>query len=131
MTRIFGLAAFAAVCLALVAAPAFGAKGGGSGTATITFAKSGSTARTSGAVAAGSSVSFAVTANVKPADVYSLWVANICSKNGVTVSAEYHPVQSWTAGPFVTAGTSCTAYVWKFPDTATPLKGGSMTYAVS
>ena len=128
MIRNLKFAAFTAVCLAVIAAPALGAKGG-AGTATIAFANAGSAART--APAAGSSVSFAVTANVKPSDVYSLWVANICSRDGVTVSAEYHPVQSWTAGPFTAAGTSCTAYVWKFPDAWTALKGGSMTYSVS
>ena len=129
MTRILKLAAFAAVCLALVAAPALGAKGGGNGTATIAFATSGSVLLAA-SPAEGSSVSFAVTANVKANDVYSLWVANICSENGVTVSAEYHPVLGWNAGPFTTAGTSCTAYVWMFPDAWTPLRGGSMTYSV-
>ena len=128
MIRSLKFAAFTAVCLALAAAPAFGAKGGGS--ATIAFANTGSALSATASPTAGSSVSFAVTANVKPSDVYSLWVANVCSRNGVTVSAEYHPVQGWTSGPFIAAGTSCKAYVWLFPDAWTALKGGSMTYSV-
>jgi hypothetical protein len=132
MIRKLRFVPFAAVAVALVAAPAFGAKGGGgaggNGTATIAFA---SAARTS-VPSAGSQVSFAVTANVKPSAVYSLWVANVCSRDGVTVSAEYHPVQDWSAGPFAldASGVDCTAYVWMFPDAWTPLKGGSMSYSV-
>ena len=128
MIRSLKFAAFTVVCAALLAAPAFGAKGGT--TATITFANSGSTLRTT-ATTAGSSVSFAVTASVRAADVYSLWVSNVCSVNGVTVSAEYQPVLNWTSGPFKAQGTSCKASVVVFPDVWTALKGGTMTYAVS
>jgi hypothetical protein len=136
MSRITKSAVFAAACLALVAAPAYAAKGGsgggGNGTATIAFATTGfAAAAGTGGTAASSSVSFSVTANVKSADVANLWVANICTQNGVTVSAEYHQVQNWVAGPFATSGSQCKAYVWMFPDAWTPLKGGSMTYSVT
>jgi hypothetical protein len=127
MSKKICLIGVAALCFALAAVPAFGAKGGN--TASIAFANTGLAAVS--APSAGSQVSFAVTANVKPSDVYSLWVENICSVNGVTVSAEGHPVQSWVASSFTAAGTQCTAYVWMFPDAWTPLKGASMTYSVS
>ena len=131
MSRTMKFAAFAVACLALAAAPAYAAKGGGGGnTATIRFASTGfaAAAATSGTSAG---VSFAVTANVKAADVPNLWVANICTDKGVTVSAEYHQVRDWVAGPFATNGSACTAYVWVFPDAWTALKGGSMTYSVT
>ena len=129
MSKKISLTAIAVLCFALAAVPAFGAKGGGGNTATIAFAGTGAAA--TAATAAGSQVSFSVTANVKPSDVYYLWVANVCTQNGVTVSAEYHPVQSWTAGTFTTAGTQCTAFVTLFPDVWTALKGGSMSYSVA
>ena len=129
MSKRISLIGVAALCFALAAVPALGAKGGGGNTATIAFAGTGAAATV--APSAGSQVSFAVTANVKSSDVYYLWVANVCTQNGVTVSAEYHPVQSWTAGPFTTAGTQCTAFVTVFPDVWTALKGGSMTYSVA
>jgi hypothetical protein len=109
-----------------------GAKSGkGGGVATIAFAAN--TGAAAVAPTGGSQVSFTVTANVKPADVYNLWVANVCSQNGVTVSAEYHPVQNGVAGPFTLtpSGTQCNAFVWVFPDAWTPLSGGSMIYSVS
>jgi hypothetical protein len=109
-----------------------GAKGSkGGGVATIAFA--GSTGGATVGPTGGSQVSFTATANVKPADVYNLWVANVCSQDGVTVSAEYHPLQSGVAGPFTLSpsGTQCNAFVWLFPDAWTPLSGGSMTYSVS
>ena len=132
MSKRISLIGVAALCFALAAVPAFGAKGGGGGggTATIAFASTGALATPAG-VRASTQVSFSVTASVKPSDVYYLWVANVCTQNGVTVSAEYHPVQSWTAGPFTTAGTQCTAFVTVFPDVWTALKGGSMTYSVA
>jgi hypothetical protein len=133
MSKRIALLGIAVVFALTVTTAAFAAKGGGTAggnnTATIAFANTGSAAIS--ALSTGSQASFAVTANVKPADVYSLWVANICSQNGVTVSAEYHPVQNWLAGPFTVTGAQCTAYVWLFPDAWTPLKGGSMTYAVT
>jgi hypothetical protein len=116
--------------LTVLATPAFGAKSGGRpGSATIAFATAGASIDPT----AGSQVSFAVTANVKPADVYSLWVANVCSQDGVTISTQYAPVQDWTAGPFTlpSAGAQCNAFVWLFPDAWTPLKGGSMTFTVT
>jgi hypothetical protein len=136
MSRIFKSAALAAACLGLVvAAPAGAGKssgGTGGNTATIAFASTGFAAAAAGP-SSGSSVSFKVTARVKPSAVYSLWVANVCSQDGVTVSAEYHAVQNWVAGPFTVSksGTQCTAFVWMFPDAWTSLKGGSMTYSVS
>lgn len=90
---------------------------------------------------AGGSVSFAVSATaVKQSDLYYLWVANLCYQNGNLVSAKYLPVQnpgpSGLSGPFSLdwsgGGTAqCTAYVWMFPASSTPLKGALMTYAVS
>jgi hypothetical protein len=134
MTRYLKLVSLAAICILALAAPAFGAKGGNGGggaVATIAFATPPGSAST--LPSHGSQVNFAVTANVKPSQLYSLWVANICSQNGVTVSAEYHPVSNSLAGPFTlgSSGEQCTAYVWLFPDAWTPLSGGSMTYSVS
>jgi hypothetical protein len=132
LTRYLKLASLAAVCVAILAAPAMGAKSGkSSGVATIAFAGAQTAATTAPVV--GSQVSFAVTANVKASDLYNLWVANVCSQDGVTVSAEYHPVLNGVSGPFTlnTSGTSCNAYVWLFPDAWTPLSGGSMTFSVS
>jgi len=134
MPRNLKFAALAVMCLGLAAVPAYAARGGAGGgsKATISFAGTGFAALA--APTSGSSVSFAVTApGVKPSDLNSLWVANVCSRDGVTVSAEYHPVQNWVAGPFTTsaAGTQCTAFVWVFPDAWTAVSGGSMSYAVS
>ena len=135
MSKRIALIGTAIVFALALTATAFAAKGGGNtgaaNTATIAFANTGFAAASG--PSAGSQVSFSVTANVKPADVFSLWVANICSQNGVTVSAEYHGVQNGVAGPFALAsgGTQCTAYVWMFPDAWTPLKGGSMSYTVA
>ncbi len=135
MSKRIALIGTAVVFALALTATAFAAKGGGNtggtNTATIAFANTGFAA--TGAPSAGSQVSFSVAANVKPADVSLLWVANICSQNGVTVSTEYHGVQNGIAGPFAlgSAGTQCTAYVWLFPDAWTPLKGGSMSYTVA
>jgi hypothetical protein len=132
LTRYLKLASLAVVCAAVLAAPAMGAKGGkGGGVATIAFA--GAQAAATVLPTGGSQVSFAVTANVKASDVDYLWVANICSLNGVPVSSEYHPVLNGTSGPFTLtpAGTQCNAYVWLFPDAWTALSGGTMTYSVS
>lgn len=135
MTRRIASATLVAVVSAVIAtAPALAARGGGggSGTATIGFAPSTSAPARFGV---GSQLSFAVTANVKPADVYSLWVANTCSQNGVVVSTQYAPVQDWLAGPFTLSWTggsaTCTAYVALFPDVWTPLRGGLMSYSVA
>jgi hypothetical protein len=90
---------------------------------------------------AGGTVSFAVSATaVKQSDLYYLWVANLCYQNGNLVSAKYLPVQN--PGPNGLAGSfsldwsgggaaQCTAYVWMFPQSSTPLKGALMTYTVS
>jgi len=80
-------------------------------------------------------VTFAVTANVKERDLYSLWVANKCRQDGVGVYIEAQPVHSGLAGPFTLNWTGggaaeCTAWVWIFPDSGTALSGGSMTYSV-
>ena len=132
MTRYLKLASLAVVCAAVIAAPAMGAKGSkGGGVATIAFA--GTQGSATVAPTGGSQVSFTVTANVKTADLNNLWVANICTKDDVTVSAEYHGVLNGLSGPFTLSpsGTQCNAYVWVFPDAWTPLSGGSMTFSVS
>jgi hypothetical protein len=97
---------------------------------TIEFAVA---ARSASWPVAGDVVSFRVgTTGVKARDLNSLWVANKCSQDGVLVYAEYLPVSDSLAGPFLLSwggGTaSCTAYVWKFPASETPLRGASMTY---
>lgn len=60
----------------------------------------------------------------KANDAYTLWAARVCDEQ-----AEYLPV-TWgdnndptdgTSGPFSTAGSNCTAYVWQFPDPTTPV----------
>jgi hypothetical protein len=111
-----------------------GSGGGGNSTATIAFAPSGGLAA-AGTPTVGSKVSFAVTANVKASSVPYLWVANWCYQNGVAVYAQFLPVQNWTAGSFTlnwSGGTAaCTAYVFLFPNTATPMSGGTMKYNVS
>ena len=58
------------------------------------------------------------------------FIGIINNPNGVVVSAEYQPVQNWNSGPFTATGSSCKASVHLFPDVWTPLKGGTMTYAV-
>ena len=132
MSKRISLIGVAALCFALAAVPAYGVKGGGGGmSATIAFVSNGASAPTTD-VSAGSQVSFAVTAKVKPSDVANLWVSNVCTdQNGVTISAEYHAVQSWVASPFTAVGARCTASVTLFPDVWTALRGGSMTYSVS
>jgi hypothetical protein len=98
---------------------------------TIAFANA---ARTSaGWPVAGDDVSFRVgTDGVKTRDLAKLWVANKCSQDGSLVYAQYLAVHNGQAGPFELSwggGTaSCTAYVWMFPSSESPLKGASMDY---
>ena len=129
------LVALAIAVVAVAATPAFAGKGGGSGgraSASIAFADA--TRLASTGARPGDSLSFAVTANLRESDMANLWVGNTCSRNGELVYAEYHPVQSGTAGPFTltgsTAGTSCRAWVWIFPELADSPRGGSMSYDV-
>ena len=84
----------------------------------------------------GQSVTFSVSTNAREKDLGSLWVANRCRQNGVPVYQEYHGVQSGTSGPFTLnwpggGAANCTAYVWFFPDTETPLTGLTSEYSVS
>ena len=85
-------------------------------------------------------VSFSVSRDIvkKKSDLYSLWVGNKCYVGGNLVSTEYQGVQ-WPisgdgyAGLFSlnsSRGAECTAYVWKFPSSETPLKDASVTYNV-
>jgi hypothetical protein len=81
----------------------------------------------------GDAVSFRVgTAGIKTGDIAKLWVANKCSQGGTVVYAQYLAVHDGLAGPFglswAGGGASCTAYVWMFPSSETPLKGASMSY---
>ena len=132
MSKRITLLGIVAVLALAVTGSGLAAKGGGGNTiASISFA-----ATSNAAVAApstGSQVSFAVTANVKPSQVYFLWVANVCSQNGVAVSAAYQPVLGGLSGPFTlpASGLQCTASVVLFPDVWTALSGGTMTYSVS
>jgi len=131
---IVSLAVLVGVLVALVG-PANAAKV----SATISFANK--TGFAAAAPAAGGGVSFAVNASaVKQSDLYYLWVANLCYQNGNLVSAKYLAVQN--PGPNGLAGefkldwagggaAQCTAYVWMFPQSSTPLKGASMNYSVS
>jgi hypothetical protein len=83
----------------------------------------------------GNSVSFAVSANVKERDLYSLWVANECFQDGVKIYAEYQPARDGVSGPFTLDWTngaaSCTASVWRFPDIGDVLAGGTTSYTVN
>ncbi len=144
-----GLAAEALLIAALVAAVALffspvyapakflagtdNAFAGGRQVASIALVAPTGAATTANWPAAGSQVSFSVTANVKASDVYKLWVANQCFQDGTKVYAQYQAVQNWIAGPFTLSwgggGTaSCTAFVFTYPMTATPLSGGTTTY---
>lgn len=138
--RIFVLAAVLGLLgAALTAGPALAGKGGngkggGHNAATIAFATTQTLSAESGP-SAGDPVTFAVSANVKKRDFYSLWVANKCSQDGVVVYVQHQPVYSGLAGPFTLNWTGggaaeCTAYVWMFPDSETALSGGSMNYSV-
>ena len=140
--RRFLAVGLAAVMLLTLTGTAFAAKGGNAGvtggngnnTATISLVEP-LAASLGSWPSVGDSVSFAVSANVKASDVYSLWVANYCYQDGVAVYQQFVPVQSGTAGPFTLSwsggAASCTAYVFLFPNTASPLSGGSLSYSVA
>jgi len=115
-------------------AGASGGGGGGGQSASITLISPARLAEGSWPTL-GSSVSFAVTANVNAHNLYSLWVANECFQDGVKVYAEYLAVRDGTSGPFTLAwaggAATCTAYVWRFPDVGDVLSGGTTSYAVN
>jgi len=135
--RAIMIAGVAVLMSALLAGSAVMAKGNGRVTATIEFANASDTFTPAleTSPARGGTVSFAVSASVhKESDLYLLWVANKCFQDGTTVYAEYHPVTNGLSGPFILGwsdggAAECTAYVWTFPDTETPLRGASMTYS--
>jgi len=128
--------AFAA-SLALGRAPAgagsvlAGVRGG------VTIAFANAAARTDSSwPAAGDSVSFRIgTDGVKARDVNKLWVANKCRQDGEVVYAQYLPVKDGLAGGFDLSwgggAASCSAYVWMFPSSETPIRGASMSYDAS
>jgi len=78
----------------------------------------------------GDQVTFAVDpVGVRDPDLHMLWVANVCTQDGVTTYAGYLPVtyssyhvgqahpfelpsDGWTSSP-----AQCTAFVWRLPDT--------------
>jgi len=136
--RVLLIAVASALMVSILASgSALAARGGNGGgtphTATIAFATA--QALSESGPGAGDSVTFAVTANVKERDLYSLWVANKCSQDGVVVYVQHQPVYSGLAGPFTLNWTGggaaeCTAYVWMFPDSETALRGASMNYFV-
>ncbi len=89
-------------------------------------------------------VTFVVTAEgTKPGD--DLWVANKCDGEGGIHSEEYRPVEdSGLAGPFTLGHApldggpqgswqggpaTCTAFVWLFPSSNSPLRGASLTFS--
>lgn len=84
---------------------------------------------------AGASVNMSVTASGY--DRYALWVANWCKSGSVAVSGQFAPVQ-WSSVGSTAQGSvafetpagvdSCTAYVFQYPTTHTPLKGSTVTY---
>ncbi len=142
--RRFLAVALAAALLITLSGTAFAAKGGNGGgngggsgnpAATISLMAPVGAAPTGSWPAVGSSVSFVVSANVKPNQVPYLWVANWCYQNGAAVYVQFQGVQNWTSGPFSLSwnggAASCTAYVFLFPNTNTPLAGGTTTYSVS
>ena len=116
-------------------AGASGGGGGGGPSASIALIEPARLAAGGSWPTVGSSVSFAVSANVKERDLYSLWVANECFQDGVRVYAEYLSVRDGTSGPFTLSwageAASCTAYVWLFPDVGDVLSGGTTNYAVN
>lgn len=132
--RRYSIMVVAALAAAALAIPAFAGngKGGGGGntSASISFASVNGAAATQPTY--GSSVSFAVSANVK--DPSTLWVTNACSQNGVTVYSQSAGAGSGTASGFTLnwaggGSAQCIAYVWQFPNAGTWLT--SMTYSVS
>jgi hypothetical protein len=138
--RVLLIAVASALTISILASgsalAARGGSGGGAGhnTATIGFATAQALSGEAGP-SWGDAVAFAVTANVKERDLYSLWVANVCSQDGVAVHVQAQGVRSGLAGPFTLNWTGggaaeCTAWVWIFPDSGTALSGGSMNYSV-
>ncbi len=115
----------------------FAAKGdGGKFIATIAFAGSSTFAVTSDGTVSGD-VAFAVTRSQASDEV--MWVTNKCfDAAGVEVSRLDLPVLwgMWysldgIAGPYATAGVTCTAYAtWK-PWTDRPISGATLTYNVA
>lgn len=70
------------------------------------------------------------------ANEYLLWVSVHCfDSEGVAVSAAFLPIQ-WpdgTAGPFSTDAASAvrgTAYVFEYPQTATPIRGTEIDFEI-
>jgi len=113
-----------------------GGNGGGGGpSASIALISPARVAAEGSWPALGSSVSFAVSANVKERDLYSLWVTNECFQDGVKVYAEYQPARDGISGPFTLdwagGAASCTASVWRFPDIGDVLAGGTTSYTVN
>ena len=133
IAAILGLAALAASAVYKPAAFIAGVGPVDAGRATVSIAFAGVTRADTSGPSAGSSVSFAIgTGSVKDRDVAKLWVANKCSQDGALVYAQYEAVRDGLAGPFVLAfegSATCRAYVWMFPSSETPLRGGSMDYA--
>lgn len=84
------------------------------------------------ATTSASSVGFNVEADLKKeSDLYKLWVANKCTQDGGMFTAEYQPVHDGKASGFtVASGSDCTAYVWMFPNSETPIRGASISYHV-
>jgi hypothetical protein len=101
------------------------------GRARVTISVDSGDAASAAAVSEGS-VAFNVQADLsKQSDVYKLWVANKCSKDGSMFTAEYQPVHDGKATGFtVESGMDCTAYVWMFPSSETPMRGASVSYHV-
>ena len=121
--------------LAVAATPAIAAKGGGGGKtqASISFASVDGRVSTD-SPARGSTVWFSVESALASREF--LAVTNRCWRNGAVVYNEYKAVADGTAGAFTMTiegegAAQCEAFVWSYPNTTTPLRGGSMTYEVS
>ncbi len=78
------------------------------------------------------SVTFAVSANVRPKDEQYVWVRNTCALAEQVVSLEYQPVENGYSRPFsliyAPAGSECTAGVFVWPNTASTLDGGTLVF---
>ena len=128
MKKTLILALAACAIIAALAVPGFVSAGRGH-RVTITLADEGGVSISS---TSSGQVAFNVQADMKKeSDLYKLWVANKCSKDGSMFTAEYQPVHDGKASGFaVESGMDCTAYVWMFPSSEDPIRGATVSYHV-
>ena len=127
MKKTIGIALALGILAAALSIPTFAS----AGRARVTISVDGGDGARVAAVSAGP-VAFNVEADLsKQSDLYKLWVANKCSKDGSLFTAEYQPVHDGKASGFtVESGMDCTAYVWMFPSSESPIRGASVSYHV-